>query len=387
MEVIFLHCLRCGNTEERYFFKDALGWYCRKCIMFGRIVPGTLPTYKKIEKKVINVDYHLKYPLTSAQRKCAFEIAEYVKLHQNVLVYAACGAGKTELVMETIKQALSLGKKIGFAISRRQVVLEIKDRMQSAFPDLKVVAVCEGYTEITDGDLIICTMHQLYRYHKTFHLLIMDEVDAFPYSGNEVLKQIAEHACMGEKVYLTATPDEEMLENVKSGNLALVELFQRPHGYPLIVPKVITTVSFLQSVLLIQFLFKQKKEKAQTLVFVPTIQMAENLNFWLRTIFHSASFTSKTKDKDVILKKFHKKKYECLISTTVLERGITIKGVHVVIFHADHIVFQEASLIQMIGRVGRNIEMPTGKGLFLCRKRTKDIERCICALKKMNGDG
>lgn len=266
------------------------------------------------------------------------------------------------------------------------MVLEIKDRMQSAFPDLKVVAVCEGYTEITDGDLIICTMHQLYRYHKTFNLLIMDEVDAFPYRGNEILKQIADHACIGEKVYLTATPDEEMLENVRLGNVALVELFQRPHGYPLIVPKVITAVSFLQTVLLIHFLFMQKKERAQTLVFVPTIQMAESLNFWLRFIFRSTSFTSKTKDKETILNKFHKKKYECLISTTVLERGITIKGVHVVIFHADHIVFQEASLIQMIGRVGRNIEMPTGKGLFLCRKRTRDIERCIKALKKMNGD-
>ena len=382
-----MHCLRCGNTEERYFFKDAIGWYCRKCIMFGRMEPGKLPAPKKTERKVMHVDYQLKYPLTPAQRTCAMQIVEYVKHHQDVLVYAACGAGKTELVMETIKQALSLGKKVGFAISRRQVVLEIKDRMQLAFPTLKVVAVCEGYTEITEGDLIICTMHQLYRYHQTFDLLIMDEVDAFPYRGNIVLKQIAEHACTGEKVYLTATPDEEMLENVRLGNLAMVELFQRPHGYPLIVPDVIAGAPFIQTLLLHRFLFVQKKEKAQTLVFVPTIQMAESLNFWLRFLFRSTSFTSKTKDKEIILKKFHEKKYECLIATTVLERGITIKGVHVVIFHADHIVFQEASLIQMIGRVGRNIEMPTGKGLFLCTKKTKDIERCVCALKKMNGDG
>ena len=353
-----MHCLRCGNTEERYFFKDAIGWYCRKCIMFGRMEPGKLPAPKKTERKVMHVDYQLKYPLTPAQRKCAMQIVEYVKHHQDVLVYAACGAGKTELVMETIKQALSLGKKVGFAISRRQVVLEIKDRMQLAFPTLKVVAVCEGYTEITEGDLIICTMHQLYRYHQTF----------------------------GEKVYLTATPDEEMLENVRLGNLAMVELFQRPHGYPLIVPDVIAGAPFIQTLLLLRFLFVQKKEKAQTLVFVPTIQMAESLNFWLRFLFRSISFTSKTKDKEIILKKFHEKKYECLIATTVLERGITIKGVHVVIFHADHIVFQEASLIQMIGRVGRNIEMPTGKGLFLCTRKTKDIERCVCALKKMNGD-
>lgn len=384
--MIFLHCLRCGNMEERYFYKDAKGWYCRKCIMFGRIEPGTLPIQKGVEKKVKYVDYHLKYPLTSTQRKCAWQIVEYLKHHQDVLVYAACGAGKTELVMETIKQTFNLGKKVGFAISRRQVVLEIKERMQTAFPSIEVVAVCEGYTDVTDGDLIICTMHQLYRYHQTFDLLIMDEVDAFPYRGNMVLKQISEHACKGEKVYLTATPDEDMLANVESGNLAIVELFQRPHGYPLIVPDVLVAPSFIQIMFLIRFLFIQKKEKAQTLVFVPTIELAQKLNLFLKFIFRSHAFTSKTKDKEGLLKKFHEKKYECLIATTVLERGITIKGVHVVIFHADHMVFQEASLIQMIGRVGRNIEMPTGKGLFLCTKRTKDIDRCIYALKRMNGD-
>lgn len=54
------------------------------------------------------------------------------------------------------------------------------------------------------------------------------------------------------------------------------------------------------------------------------------------------------------------------------------------IYHADHPVFNEASLIQMIGRVGRNIEMPTGKGLFLCTRKTRDIERCIQALQRMN---
>ena len=109
------------------------------------------------------------------------------------------------------------------------------------------------------------------------------------------------------------------------------------------------------------------------------------MSHWLRILFRCTSFTSKTVDKEAVLKKFHAHHYECLIATTVLERGITIKGIHVVIYQADHPVFNEASLIQMIGRVGRNIEMPTGRGLFLCTKKTRDIERCIRALQLMNG--
>ena len=37
--------------------------------------------------------------------------------------------------------------------------------------------VCGGHTEVTDGDLIICTTHQLYRYYRAFDLLILDEPD------------------------------------------------------------------------------------------------------------------------------------------------------------------------------------------------------------------
>lgn len=380
-----MQCLRCGNTEERYFYKDMKGWYCRKCIMFGRIAVGELPKRKPIDRKVIHADYQLNYPLTPAQKQCASQIVQYLARGQDVLVYAACGAGKTELVMEAIRQSLRKGCKVGFAISRRQVVLEIRDRMQTAFSGLKVIAVCEGYTDVTEGDLIICTMHQLYRYHAAFDLLIMDEVDAFPYRGNDVLKHIATHACIGNRLYLTATPDEEMLSEVKKGNLQMVELFQRPHGYPLIVPKVRTALPSMQLLFLIRFLKEQHKEHAQTLVFVPTIALAEKMSHWLRILFRCTSFTSKTVDKEAVLKKFHAHHYECLIATTVLERGITIKGIHVVIYQADHPVFNEASLIQMIGRVGRNIEMPTGRGLFLCTKKTRDIERCIRALQLMNG--
>lgn len=382
--MIVMQCLRCGNQDFLYFYKDKGIWYCRKCIGFGRVDIGELPKIQKYNKRQIKTTFSLKYPLTKQQKKVSAQIMNHITHHHNVLVYAACGAGKTELVMEAISTYLNVGKKVGFAISRRQVVLEIQERMQIAFSNIKVIAVCEGYTDVTDGDLIICTMHQLYRYHHTFDLLIMDEVDAFPYRDNEVLEHIAMHACVGEKIFLTATPDESMKKDCEEGRLQKVELFQRPHGYPLIVPEVKQGIKVVQYAYLLKFLFQQRTRKIQTLVFVPTIQLANQLTMWLKFIFKCTSFTSKTKDKEKVIKDFHEKKYEFLISTTILERGITIKGIYIVILQADHIVFNQASLIQMIGRVGRNIEMPTGKGLFLCTKKTADITNCIEALHMMN---
>lgn len=377
-------CLRCGNTQEMYFYEDEGTWYCRKCVNFGRLDVGEYPTRKQYHRKKHRCNYHLKYPLTQQQQRCQNEIQKYLDLHKDVLVYAACGAGKTELVMESIKRYLNQGKKVGFAISRRQVVLEIRERMQEAFSKLKVIAVCEGFTDVTDGDLIVCTMHQLYRYYQTFDLLIMDEVDAFPYRGNDMLKHIAKDACIGNRIYLTATPDEEMLKEVHEGNLSMVELFQRPHGYPLIVPKVKRGITCYLYLCLLIFLKNNIQNQKQVLLFVPTINQASKYQKVLRFFFSCASITSHTKDKDAIIDAFHQQHYKILISTTILERGITIKGVNVVIMHADHIVFQEASLIQMIGRVGRNIEIPTGEGLFLCKKQNTDIKRCIQAIHKMN---
>ena len=108
--------------------------------------------------------------------------------------------GKTEICFESICGYLAQGKKVGFAISRRQVVLEIANRLRIAFPELRVCEVAQGYTQVTDADLIVCTTHQLYRYPYAFDLLILDELDAFPFVGNEVLQAIANQACIGQKL-------------------------------------------------------------------------------------------------------------------------------------------------------------------------------------------
>lgn len=379
-----MKCNRCGNEEQRYFYNDHGTWYCRKCIAFGRMDVDVEVPIKQVQRKKHNCSYTLKYPLTPAQKKAVKEIEMHQANGFDILVCAACGAGKTELVMDSIMRYLNQGKKVGFAISRRQVVLEIKERMAQAFPMLDVIAVCEGFTDIVDADLIVCTMHQLYRYHQTFDLLIMDEVDAFPYRNNKLLEQIAMNACVGRKLYLTATPDEDMLERVHKGELQIVELFQRPHGYPLIVPDVVHTWPTMQFLYSLRFLYEHKKKKKQVLLFVPTIQEAHRYYRSLRFLFRCAVFTSKTIDKEKVIDDFHDFRYDFLISTTILERGITIKGIDILILHADHPVFNEASLIQMIGRVGRSIEMPTGEGVFLCTKVTKDIKRCIRSIRKMN---
>ncbi len=376
-----MQCPRCKNEDPKYFYRDENQIYCRKCIQFGRVNIDDVIQPKTYKCKKHRVKAHLNFELTDAQKKASVQLKENALKGIDSLVYACCGAGKTEICFETITAFLNAGKKIGFAIPRRQVVLEICERLKKAYPRLKVIAVCQGHTDVDDGDLIVCTMHQLYRYHQTFDLLILDEVDAFPYKNNDMLEAIALNACKGVKVMLSATPSRQLLLKAESGQLSIIELFVRPHGHPLIVPRCIILADFFQ---LIHLLFFMKRHGGQWLVFVPTIAMADAYGKWLSVFMPCSSFTSKTLCKEEILDRFKNHQLTVLFTSTILERGVTFKGVHVAVLQSSHPVFDESSLIQIVGRVGRDPNNPTGHALLYADKKNHAIKRCIYALQKMN---
>ena len=49
-----------------------------------------------------------------------------------------------------------------------------------------------------------------------------------------------------------------------------------------------------------------------------------------------------------------------LMTTTILERGVTFPGIDVLILGADDKVFSENALVQIAGRVGRSVTRPYG---------------------------
>ncbi len=379
-----MRCPRCKNEDPRLFGYDNGVYYCRKCISFSRVNIGDTIIPCTLSKKVWKGKPTLAYELTGAQKEASEKTLSYLKQGKDVFVYAATGAGKTEITFESICYYLSLGKKVAFAISRRQVVLEIAQRLRTAFKELTVVEVAQDYTSITDGDLIVCTMHQLYRYPYGFDLLILDEVDAFPYAGNQLLEQIVKLSCKGQKMYLSATPSKEILMQIQQNKMEIVELFVRPHGHPLVIPKIIQAAVWRQVLILIRFCRRSKKEKKQVLVFVPRrndcLWMTKILNIFIKT----KGIHSQTKDKDEVLEDFRQHKTDVLVCTTLLERGITIPSVQVAVFEGQHVVYTAASLIQIFGRIGRTMKDPFGKGICLCQYASASIRECVRILKQMN---
>lgn len=375
-------CPRCLNTDPTYFYKGKRGIYCRRCIQFSRVfVDQTIDAPRVQSPKDGSEEYCLSYPLTKQQKRISSACLQNI-VNKDVLIDAVCGSGKTEIVLETICFALKHKLKIAFAIPRRQVVLELAERLQEIFTHASIVAVCGGHSDVVDGDVIVCTTHQLYRYYKSFAILILDEPDAFPFKGSDVLHGIAKTSCYGHVVYLTATPDAHLLKRAQQKELVHLKLNARPHGYLVPVPVVYHGILPYLYLLLLRWLNKHREKL--TMVFVPTIQMSKIMYKLLKRKFDAYVVTSKSEDRDEVIETFRNLKQGVLVCTTVMERGVTISGVDVCVFCCDHGVFDEASLIQMAGRVGRSFQYPTGDVLFLGQQKSETVQNCITTLKEAN---
>ncbi len=362
-----MKCQRCGNEDKRYLFYIADQILCRKCLRFNA---GLLEKSEISYSENIDAEYKLGFELTKAQADLSAGVLEKIMNKQDVLIFAACGTGKTEIILETIKYCLERGLKVGIAIPRRQVVLQLTQRLKQYFSNISVVGVCEGFTDKLFADLIICTTHQLYNYPQYFDLLIIDEPDAFPFANNSLLQVLAKNSVNGNTIYMTATPSAQMRR------LSTLKLFRRYHGYDLLVPEVVIgfkTILFIKMLLWL-------KTKTKTLLFVPTIVLAQKLS----TLLSYPVIHSKIDNKEEIIKKFDQGDYKVLITTTIMERGITIEGVNICVLFADHQVFDKASLIQIAGRVGRRQSAPTGFGIFLCENKSRKVSQCIEELEMMN---
>ena len=56
---------------------------------------------------------------------------------------------------------------------------------------------------------------------------------------------------------------------------------------------------------------------------------------------------------------------------------MTFYDVQVIVYEADHYLFDMATLIQIAGRVGRKIKAPTGKVYFLSNSFSEAMKQCI----------
>lgn len=100
-----------------------------------------------------------------------------------------------------------------------------------------------------------------------------------------------------------------------------------------------------------------------------------------------AFVSSKSEERSTIVEKFREKELSILVTTTILERGVTFPQVDVFVCMANHHLYTSSSLIQIGGRVGRSPDRPTGKLYFFHEGLSKSMLRCREEIKVMNKKG
>lgn len=391
-----LCCNRCGQAVDKERHRLPIGaYYCRSCLILGR-VRSDEKLYYFPQEEFPKADV-LKWQgtLTEFQAKVSQRLVEAVAKRKDSLVHAVTGAGKTEMIYQVVAQVIDQGGAVCLASPRIDVCLELYRRLKIDFAcDISLLhGESEAYFR---SPLVIATTHQLLKFYRAFDLLIVDEVDAFPYVDNPMLYHAVHQAVkeQGTKIFLTATSTDELDKRVSKGELSRLSLPRRFHGNPLIVPRKVWLADFQKYLCqkklvpkLRQFLQKQRKTGFPLLIFASEIKRGQEFAEVLQNNFPNEKVgfvASTTENRLDIVEKFRRKEITILISTTILERGVTFPCVDVFVVEANHCLFSRSALVQIAGRVGRSMERPTGELIFFHDGTTMAIEKAIKEIREMN---
>ena len=333
--------------------------------------------------------------MSKEQEKLSKELVEITDKEH--LVWAVTGAGKTEMIFELIRTVLVKGGRVGLAAPRIDVCNELAPRIKEAFP-LEEVAVLHGLTEESykRTPITIATTHQMLRFYHAFDVLIVDEVDAFPYSNSDML-QFAVHRAVkptGRLVFMTATPSKLELYQIQHQQLSYSLLPARFHRHPLVVPlfkelrnwdRALEKKKIPQELYL--WMKKRIDVKTPFLVFVSTIRQIPAVEEMMSRAFPNARFSSVSSQEEQRQERIQQMRdgtLDFLITTTILERGVTFYGIDVAVTEAHEEIFTREVLVQIAGRVGRSVNHPGGEVVYFYEGISRAMKQAKKEIESLN---
>lgn len=398
-------CNRCENTEQMRFTTihcakcEKTCAYCRKCLKMGRVSSCTeLLVWKGPPINFpTNHKNNWQGQLTRLQEQASAQLMKSTEAQKSHLIYAVCGAGKTEILFQPIYELLRAGKRICVAAPRVDVILELAPRFQAAFPQTTIAALYGGAEPMKDpGQLILATTHQLYRFQEAFDVIFVDEADAFPYTADDTLQRAVQKAAKKHAPihFVTATPTSKLIEH-STRNEAISIIPKRFHGHPLPIPRYESLWRYADQIhrdkipkKLAHWIERCIAAKAPFLVFFHDIQLMEKALPLIQELepkieaVHAAHA-----DRKEFVQALRNGVLKGLLTTTILERGITIPNVQVAVVGAEQSIFTKSALIQIGGRVGRAKERPDGDFILFHHGITHAMDEARREINILNRKG
>lgn len=410
-------CVRCGNKDPQQMAAypcsrcGEICTYCRHCLMMGRIsectpliswrgpVPDTLK--EKDCKKTYRVPatkMAWSGTLSEGQMEASKRVVEAIQHNKEWLIWAVCGAGKTEVLFAGIETALTAGKRVCIATPRTDVVLELTPRLKAAFPNIQMASLYGGSEDRhLYAPLTIATTHQLLRFYHAFDAIILDEVDAFPYTVEESLQYAVKQArkSTSAMIYLTATPNERWQQECRSGKRSYTTIPARFHRKPLPVPEFEWCGNWQKQLQkgrlpanVLRWIKDRQQNDKQALLFFPHIPLMEKSLSIIRQFAPDAEAVhAEDPERKEKVQRMRAKDISLLLTTTILERGVTFSNIDVAVVGAEDNIFTESALVQIAGRAGRSKDYPDGTVTFFHYGKTNEMLRARRQIITMNQEG
>lgn len=396
-------CRRCGSAvealEPSFCLCGQSCGYCTECIQMSKVKRCSTFYHLKETNKFPKFNQPLKWEgkLSAQQALAADDIIHSIKHKETRLIWAVAGAGKTEMLFKGIQLALEEGLRIALASPRVDVCLELYPRIQAAFPKVGISLLYGGQEEPYQYQpLTIATTHQLFRFKEAFDLLIIDEIDAFPFDVDRTLQHAANQSRkqVSALIYLSATPNHKMQKMIKRRKLLATILPARYHGFPLPVPVAKSSPKWETELLagkstnnIFKHMDQLLKAKKKFLVFIPNIKWCMEWEQLLKSKYQKHNFQcvhSKDPNRKEKVLEMRNGELDFLVTTTILERGVTFINIDVIVVGACDRIFTEASLVQISGRAGRSPQFPKGQVTFYYKEVSLPMKRAIKQIKSMN---
>jgi transcription-repair coupling factor (superfamily II helicase) len=282
------------------------------------------------------------------------------------LVCGDVGFGKTEVALRAAFVMAMSGKQVALVcpttLLARQHYRNFVDRLQGfplnvgrlsrLVPAAEAKKTKEG---IADGtvDIVIGTHALLAKGidFKRLGLVIVDEEQHFGVTHKERLKALRADVHV---LTLTATPIPRTLQMAMSG-LRDLSVIQTP---PVDRLAVRTYVAPFDGVVLREALLREHHRGGQSFFVVPRIADLPDIEEWLRDQVPEVKFVTahgqmSPTQVEERMSAFYDRKYDVLLSTTIVESGLDIPSANtLIVYRSDR--FGLAQLYQLRGRVGRS---------------------------------
>lgn len=318
----------------------------------------------------------LPYQLTQAQERSLNEILPDMAspYHMNRLLQGDVGSGKTVVASLAMYAAVTAGYQAALMVPTEILAQQHIESLQALFPELSVGILTSGMKpadrrEVLAGlanghvDMITGT-HALIQEAVAYHnlgLVITDEQHRFGVNQRKVFREKGQNP---DVLMMTATPIPRTLAITAFGDMDVSIIDALPAGRQPITTRWVKHQQLEPQIL--PWIADELTKGAQVYFISPLIEESEALDlknatdlftelqdfFGLTAKVALLHGKMKNTEKDQIMSDFKSRKYDILVSTTVIEVGVNVPNATImVIMDADR--FGLSQLHQLRGRVGR----------------------------------